>query len=106
MTEVDETQDWPTHCEACGTALQRGTMDMDKSNADHPVYRPGALRQGVQRYTLSGLHEDLPWQRDGMPIPEPWPPTDPAWRHVVINELSREVLESSTRTAAVRANRS
>lgn len=37
-------------------------------------------------------HLDLPWQRDGMSVPEPWPPTDPAWRHVVINELSREQL--------------
>jgi glycosyltransferase involved in cell wall biosynthesis len=37
-------------------------------------------------------HLDLPWQRDGMAVPEPWPPTDPAWRHVVINEVSRQQL--------------
>jgi glycosyltransferase involved in cell wall biosynthesis len=37
-------------------------------------------------------HLDLPWQRPGMPIPEPWPPDDPAWRHVVINETSRAEL--------------
>lgn len=37
-------------------------------------------------------HLDLPWQRDGMLIPAPWPPTDPSWRHVVINEVSREQL--------------
>ncbi|MEA3055654.1 MAG: mannosylglucosylglycerate synthase [Actinomycetota bacterium] len=40
------------------------------------------------------LHLDLPWQRDGMAIPEPWPPTDDAWQHVVINELSRHQLAS------------
>ena len=38
------------------------------------------------------LHLDLPWQRDGMAIPAPWPPTDDAWTHVVINELSRAQL--------------
>jgi glycosyltransferase involved in cell wall biosynthesis len=37
-------------------------------------------------------HLDLPWQRPGMAIPEPWPPDDPAWRHVVINEISRQEL--------------
>ena len=43
MTEADENQDWPTHCDKCGTALQRGTVDMDRSNADHPVFRPGEM---------------------------------------------------------------
>lgn len=36
-------------------------------------------------------HHDLPWQRTGMPV-EGWPPADPAWRHVTINELSRQQL--------------
>jgi anti-sigma regulatory factor (Ser/Thr protein kinase) len=33
-----------------------------------PVYRPGALRQVVQRYPLEGLQEDLPWRRDFAPF--------------------------------------
>lgn len=37
-------------------------------------------------------HLDLPWQRENLAFPEPWPPTDRAWRHVVINEVSREQL--------------
>lgn len=32
-----------------------------------PVYAPGALRQVARSYTLYGLQEDLPWQRDFAP---------------------------------------
>ncbi len=31
------------------------------------VYKPGPLRQVVQRYELAGLQEDLPWARDFAP---------------------------------------
>ena len=40
------------------------------------------------------LHLDLPWQRDNVPYPDAWPPTDRAWRHVVINDLSRAQLQT------------
>lgn len=33
-----------------------------------PSWRPGPLRQVVQRYALAGLQEDLPWQRDFAPF--------------------------------------
>jgi anti-sigma regulatory factor (Ser/Thr protein kinase) len=32
-----------------------------------PAWRPGALRQVVQRYELAGLEEDLPWSLDFAP---------------------------------------
>lgn len=32
------------------------------------VWRPGPLRQVVQRYAIAGLHEDLPWARDFAPF--------------------------------------
>jgi anti-sigma regulatory factor (Ser/Thr protein kinase) len=32
-----------------------------------PRHAPGLLRQVVQRYTLAGLEEDLPWSRDFAP---------------------------------------
>jgi glycosyltransferase involved in cell wall biosynthesis len=37
-------------------------------------------------------HHDLPWQRLRYAGVEGWPPDDPAWVHVTINELSRKEL--------------
>jgi anti-sigma regulatory factor (Ser/Thr protein kinase) len=38
-----------------------------EGSARRPVYQPGLLRQVVQRYSLDGLQEDLPWSRDFAP---------------------------------------
>lgn len=37
-------------------------------------------------------HHDLPWQRRYLAHVTGWPPDDPAWAHVTINELSRRQL--------------
>lgn len=37
-------------------------------------------------------HHDLPWQRERFAGVEGWPPDDPAWAHVTINETSRADL--------------
>ncbi|HEX9342898.1 MAG TPA: hypothetical protein VF995_04715 [Actinomycetota bacterium] len=37
-------------------------------------------------------HHDFPWQRGPAEGWEHWPPDDPAWLHVTINELSRREL--------------
>jgi glycosyltransferase involved in cell wall biosynthesis len=37
-------------------------------------------------------HHDLPWQREELPDRPGWPPDDPAWVHVTINERSRREL--------------
>jgi glycosyltransferase involved in cell wall biosynthesis len=37
-------------------------------------------------------HHDLPWQREEFGDRPGWPPDDPAWCHVTINELSRKQL--------------
>jgi mannosylglucosylglycerate synthase len=37
-------------------------------------------------------HHDLPWQRRHLAHVTGWPPDDPAWAHVTINELSRRQL--------------
>jgi mannosylglucosylglycerate synthase len=37
-------------------------------------------------------HHDLPWQRERFAHVQGWPPDDPAWVHVTINDLSRRDL--------------
>jgi glycosyltransferase involved in cell wall biosynthesis len=37
-------------------------------------------------------HHDLPWQRRRFAGVGGWPPDDPAWRHVTVNDLSRRQL--------------
>jgi glycosyltransferase involved in cell wall biosynthesis len=37
-------------------------------------------------------HHDLPWQREAFAGQPGWPPDDPAWVHVTINERSRKEL--------------
>ena len=44
-------------------------------------------------------HHDLPWQRPELGEPLGWPPDDPAWAHVTINELSRGELADRGITA-------
>ena len=39
-------------------------------------------------------HHDLPWQRERFADVQGWPATDPAWRHVTINDVSRRDLEA------------
>ena len=46
--------------------------------AEHLAGRPAVLR-----------HHDLPWEREQYAGLTSWPPDDPAWRHVTINELAR-----------------
>lgn len=38
-----------------------------EGSSRHPVWSPGLLRQVARSYTLYGLQEDIPWQRDFAP---------------------------------------
>ncbi len=47
-------------------------------------------------------HYDLPWQREHFAhVDAGWPPDDPDWRHVVVNEVSRRQLEARGLAAVV-----
>jgi glycosyltransferase involved in cell wall biosynthesis len=59
----------------CSLPLNRGAAEL--------VARCLKGRRAIQH------HHDLPWQRPGFQDLGPWPPDDPSWRHVTINELSR-----------------
>jgi len=49
-------------------------------------------------------HHDLPWQRPRFAAMAGVPPTDPTWRHVVINQLSRRDLTARGIEAVVIRN--
>jgi glycosyltransferase involved in cell wall biosynthesis len=70
-----------------------------------PLNRPAAAALGrVLRGRPAVLHHhDLPWQRRRF-AREPGPPDDPAWRHVVLNEISRRQLARRGLDAVVLRN--
>jgi mannosylglucosylglycerate synthase len=45
-------------------------------------------------------HHDLPWERERYADITAWPPDDPAWRHVTVNELARRALAERRGIAA------
>lgn len=45
-------------------------------------------------------HHDLPWERDRYAGVTGWPPDDPAWQHVTINDLARRELAARRGIAA------
>ena len=57
--------------------------------ADYLRGRPAVLR-----------HHDLPWERPRYAHLTSWPPDDPAWWHVTINELARHALAARRGIAA------
>jgi hypothetical protein len=46
-------------------------------------------------------HHDLPWQRAGFEDLGPWPPDDPEWVHVTINEMTRHQLDGACARAVL-----
>jgi glycosyltransferase involved in cell wall biosynthesis len=63
----------------CSLPMNRG---VGEAVAGYLRGRPAVLR-----------HHDLPWERAQYAGLMTWPPDDPAWRHVTINELARHSLE-------------
>jgi anti-sigma regulatory factor (Ser/Thr protein kinase) len=63
-----------------------------------PRWRPGVLRQVVQRYALAGLAEDLPWRRDFAPSFALAPDVVRLAQHVFI-ELVNNAIDHSGGTS-------
>jgi mannosylglucosylglycerate synthase len=87
---------------ALGAALD----DVDVVIADNVCSLPMNIPAGeaVAQY-LRGRpavlrHHDLPWERERYADITTWPPDDPAWRHVTVNELARRALAERRGIAA------
>lgn len=74
----EHSLDLPAHVEERTGASHRAVLSALRRLVDaqwltrggstrRPVYGPGVLRQVVRTYSLHGLQEDLPWQRDFAP---------------------------------------
>lgn len=59
-----------------------------------PSYRPGALRQVVRRYLLTGLDEDWPWRRDFAPFFD-LPPQVARMAQHIFTELLNNAIDHS-----------
>ncbi len=70
----------------CSLPMNQG---VGEAVADYLRGRPAVLR-----------HHDLPWEREKYAGLTTWPPDDPSWRHVTINELARHALEERRGIAA------
>jgi anti-sigma regulatory factor (Ser/Thr protein kinase) len=66
-----------------------------------PCWTPGVLRQVVQRYTLAGLEEDLPWRRDFAPCFELPPQVARIAQHAFMELLNNAIDHSGGTRATV-----
>jgi mannosylglucosylglycerate synthase len=70
--------DWVVADNVCSLPMNRAAGE---AVAEYLRGRPAVLR-----------HHDLPWERPQYADVTSWPPDDPQWRHVTINELARHEL--------------
>jgi anti-sigma regulatory factor (Ser/Thr protein kinase) len=68
---------------------------------NRPVYRPGPLRQVVQRYDLAGLQEDQPWRHDFAPYFELPDAVQRMAQHALTELLNNAIDHSGGSTVAV-----
>jgi mannosylglucosylglycerate synthase len=87
-------------------ALAAALDDVDIVVADNICSLPmnvaagEALAQYLRGRPAVLRHHDLPWEREQYADVAGWPPDDPAWRHVTINELARRALAERRGIAA------
>jgi glycosyltransferase involved in cell wall biosynthesis len=73
-----DDMDWVVADNVCSLPMNRAAGE---ALAEYLRGRPAVLR-----------HHDLPWERERYADVTTWPPDDPAWRHVTVNELARHAL--------------
>ena len=90
--ELDATR--PVSGHALTAALADADLVVVENICSLPrnIRAAAALSQELAGRPALMHHHDLPWQLPGLPIPDPWPPTDPAWRHITINAQSEKEL--------------
>jgi glycosyltransferase involved in cell wall biosynthesis len=88
------------------SALEHALSDADLVVVDNvcslPVNRAAgeALAAYLRGRPALLRHHDLPWERDRYAGVTGWPPDDPAWQHVTINDLARRALADRRGIAA------
>lgn len=78
--------------------LVAGQWLVREGTSRKPRYRPGAMKQVVQRYALAGLQEDLPWRRDFAPFFDLRPNVLQLARHA-FSELVNNAIDHSGGTS-------
>lgn len=94
--------DWPVPpCAPTGQDLAAALEGVDLVVVENLCSLPlNRLATEVVTEALRGRrallhHYDLPWQRERFAnVAAGWPPDDPSWRHVVVNEVSRRQLQA------------
>jgi glycosyltransferase involved in cell wall biosynthesis len=83
----------PTQAEV-GEAVADVDLVVIENVCSLPLHPPAtaAVAAAVRGRPAVLHHHDLPWQRERFAHLDGWPPDDPAWRHVTINDLSRRQL--------------
>jgi anti-sigma regulatory factor (Ser/Thr protein kinase) len=81
--------------------LEQAQWLQRSGSARRPLYRPGPLRQVVQRYALAGLQEDLPWRRDFAPHFELAPNVQRLAQHAFTELLNNAVDHSGGQQVTV-----
>ena len=87
-----------------GSLLRRlvdGQWLLREGSLRRPLYRPGPLRQVVQRYELDGLQEDQPWRQDFAPCFELRPNVRRLAEHAFTELLSNAIDHSGGQRVTV-----
>ena len=89
---IDATQ--PTDRPSLDAALAGADLVVVENMLSLPMNEAAAraVAEALRGRSAIIHHHDMAWQRDAYKHVHPWPPVDPAWRHVCINRLTQVEL--------------